>query len=188
MAEKKDPNDIILGKKHEAIPSVEMKLAEKPSESHADLTKRLHPILTNEQYHAAQEKARKRVTDEAIKAAMSEVEAKTYEEARLAAGFVIDGPAMDIVHFTVNLPDPKINSCLGPINGAHVYWHGRTYQLPRHVANSLAEMQFRLWYYSAREIKGEKLRDFYQRPHDTVLGADGEVVGGSIPSNSIRAF
>ena len=148
---------------------------------------RLHPLLTNEQYRASQEKARKRVEDEAIKAAQKDVEGKAYDEARLAAGFVAEGPAADIVSFHVNLPDPDINSCLGPINGSSVYWHGRTYQIPRHVANTLAEMQFRLWYTSAREIHGQKLREFYRKESPvTINGSTGEVVGGVMPT--MRAF
>src|SRR5260221_2011235 len=185
MAEKKDPNDIILGKKHEPMPAIDMK-TDASSEEGADLSVRLHLLLTTQQVREAKEKARGRVDDERMKAALKTVEEEAYQQARLDAGFVMEGPAADIVQFTVNLPDPNINSCLGPINGQHVYWHGRTYPLPRHVANSLAEMQFRLWAYSAREIHGEKLREFYRRPHNTTIAGSGEVVSGTIPTIEIR--
>lgn len=169
MSDKKpDPNDIILGK------------SSKPVDS-----SRMHPLLSNEQVLKAQEKAKQRVEDERVKAALKDVEEQAYQEARLAAGFVAEGPAADIVQFTVNLPDPHINSCLGPINGAAIYWHGRTYPVPRHVANSLAEMQFRLWYQSAQQIHGQRLKDFYRVPHNTRLdGNNGEVVGGTMPTQS----
>jgi len=138
-----------------------------------------HPVLTDEQYQKAQQKARDRVEKERVEAAMKEIEDKEYSKEQRAAGMSKSNVKEDLVSYTVDLVDPDINSCL--IVNFKQYWHGHTYEVPQHVADYLSEMSFRLAKYTSREIEGKKDREFYRKKRNITLGPSGEIVAGSMP-------
>src|SRR6185437_15513373 len=93
-----------------------------------------HPVLTDEQYQKAQQKARDRVDKERIEAAMKEIEEKTYTDEQRALGISKSDLKDDLVSITIDLVDPDINSCL--VINFKQWWHGQTYHnVPRHVAD-----------------------------------------------------
>ncbi len=130
---------------------------------------RLHPILTNEEVYAARARAKKRVEDERRKAAMAAVEAEAAADIRREEGMITDSPADEVVTITIDLPEfsPGI-----VVNG-RPYWHGHTYPVPRHVADSLREIMARANRHQELEIEGRKLGEFYRRPHHTTIGRAG---------------
>lgn len=71
-----------------------------------------------------------------------------------------DSHADEIVNVHVDLA-PYAPNIL--VNG-QAYWHGRTYPVARHIANSLQDTMFRTWQHQA-EIKGESLKEFYAKKH-----------------------
>jgi len=138
-----------------------------------------HPVLTDEQFQKAQQKARERVEKERVEAAMKEIEDKEYGKAQRAAGMSKSDLKDDMVSITIDLVDPDINSCL-MINFKQ-YWHGQTYEVPRHLADYIQSQSFNLARYTSREIEGKKDREFYRKKRNITLGPSGEIVAGSMP-------
>ena len=138
-----------------------------------------HPVLTDEQFQKAQQKARERVEKERVEAAMKEIEDKEYGKAQRAAGMSKSDLKDELVSITIDLVDPDINSCL--VVNFKQFWHGQTYEVPQHVADYLNEQMFRLAKYTSREIEGKKDREFYRKKRNITLGPSGEIVAGSMP-------
>lgn len=131
---------------------------------------RLHPLLTNAEVEAAKAKARSRVEAERKAAAIEALEQQETERLRIEEGLTTGIGAMDeIVSVTIDLPPyaDKI-SVNGPL-GSH-YYHGKTYDVPRHVAASLAEMMGRMWRHED-QVEGRDLRQTYARKRDTSINA-----------------
>lgn len=136
---------------------------------------RLHPILSNAEVRAAQAKAKADVIAERKAAAMLDVEKREAERLRIEDGLTTGSEQKDeIVNFTVDLPQYGDKLLVnGPLGKA--YWHGRTYAVPRHVADTLAEMQFRMWRHED-QTEGRSTAQMYQRKRDTAINArTGEV-------------
>jgi len=139
-----------------------------------------HPVLTDEQYQKAQQKARDRVDKERIEAAMKEIEEKAYTAEQRALGISKSDLKDDLVSITIDLVDPDINSCL--VINFKQWWHGQTYHnVPRHVADYIQMQAFNLAKYTSREIEGKKDREFYRKKRNITLGPTGDIIAGSAP-------
>jgi len=136
---------------------------------------RLHPILTNDEYRAAIERAKKRVEEDAKKEALKHVEAQAYDEMRGKRGIRTGDPQKDeLVEITMDLPEftDRIT-----ING-FVYFHTKTYTVPRHIADSLRDIQWRAWLHD-NEINGKGIADRGRLPRNTIFNAkSGAVING----------
>lgn len=136
---------------------------------------RLHPILTNEEFRAAQKKAMERVDKETRAAAMKRVEDETVERIRGKAGQITNDPVKDeMVELMLDLPEymPSLS-----INGVQ-YLHGAPYRVPRHVAETLREMQNRGWNHQ-NELDGKNMAERSRlQPRNTIMGRDGGVIAG----------
>jgi len=126
---------------------------------------RLHPLLSNEEFLAAQAKARTRLDAERKKAALKSVEETELERLREETGVVENGPLYEKVDITIDIPEFAPNLT---VNG-EAYWPGHTYKVARHVANSLREMIARAWHHEDLEIKGKKMGEAYRRAHQTTI-------------------
>lgn len=141
---------------------------------------RLHPILSNADVLAARAKALKNVTADRHKAAMEAVVAEETERLKREDGLTTGTSYLDeIVDFTVDLP-PYADKIMvnGPL-GFH-YAHGKTYPVPRHVANSLAETLDRARHHED-QTEGKSIVQSYQRKRDTAINArTGAVVNAPV--------
>lgn len=128
---------------------------------------RLHPILTNAEYRAAQETAAKKLAAERKKAAIKAVEEEALAALKREEGLATGDDAKDeIVSVTIDLAEHS----RGIIVNFTPYWHGHTYEVPRHVADTLNEIMYRGWSHQF-EIDGKTRTQFYQSRRDTVVSA-----------------
>jgi hypothetical protein len=84
--------------------------------------------------------------------------------------------ADEIVAITVDVASFAPHIC---ING-QAYWHGKTYMVPRHVADTLREQMWNTWRHQA-EIDGKSRAAFYAEKHVADLykpGNKGTVLSG----------
>lgn len=131
---------------------------------------RLHPILTNAEFRAAQEKAHTRIAKEAREAAMKAVEETTLEDVRGKAGLVT-GDAVKDEQVQIHLDLPEYMGSLN-LNGVQ-YLHNGTYKVPRHVADSLREMVYR-GHQHQNELDGKNIAERSRlTPRDTILAKTG---------------
>lgn len=144
-------------------------MAEPPLKKSSPEEPREHAVLTNDQVRAAKERARKRLEDEREREAIRQLEADEVQRLRLEEGMYVGGLADEPVSITVDLAEHS--GCIS-LNGTP-YWHGHTYTVPRHVADTLRDIMFRGWVHQERDIEGKDLQRFYQRPHDTAITAAG---------------
>jgi hypothetical protein len=126
-----------------------------------------HKVLTNAQFRAAQKVALEEIEAERRKDATKAVVKAEKERLAREQGLVVGGEGQEPETIVINLVDPDINSCL-MVNG-EPFWHGQAYTRPRHFCDSLREMMNRLERYTAREIRGEKLSEYYMRSRATQL-------------------
>ncbi len=119
---------------------------------------RLHPILSNEEVLAAKASARSKVQAERRKAAMAAVEEEETRRLRREEGLTTGvGAKDDIVNITIDLPPfaPDLK-----VNFDQIFTHGVTYPVPRHQADTLAEMMSRAWLHED-EVKGRSKAEHY---------------------------
>jgi hypothetical protein len=136
----------------------------------------VHPILSAEQVAAAKKQARDKLQKERIAAAHAKLVEQETRRLQREEGLVIGGVADDMVTITLDLAPFQPNIV---VNG-HPYWHGQTYTVPRHVAASLQETQYRGWEYENREIDGKSMSTFYAKKHLAELydvRKPGKVIG-----------
>jgi hypothetical protein len=132
---------------------------------------RLHPILSNEEYRATVAKAKERILEQQKDAAIAHLlEAETARLQR-EEGLYTGDPAQD-EEVKVLIDLPEFASYLS-LNGLQ-FWHGHSYKQPRHVTNTLREMQQRAWNHQA-EIDGKSKIGAYQRPLFTTVSGKGGV-------------
>lgn len=126
-----------------------------------------HPLLSAEEIEEIRAQARTTVLDEQKKAARDAMLAEALADARREAGMSTGDSAKDeIVDCTLDLAEHSDRITL---NGM-AYWHGQTYPVPRHVADTLRDIQFRGWAHQF-EIDGKGKDEFYRRHRGTVLSA-----------------
>jgi len=151
----------------EAVTLAELAGEEKPSRPDVfdGETERKHPVLSNEEYEAAVAKARAKVLEETKDKAIAHlIEAETLRLQR-EEGFHSGDPVKDEeVNIRIDLPE---FAAYLSINGLQ-FWHGHTYRQPRHVVDTLREMQQRTWDHQA-EIDGKSKTGAYQRPSGITL-------------------
>jgi hypothetical protein len=107
------------------------------------------------------------------------------EKARLSgrSGLKTGDPQKDeLVTIEINIPEFCPYLWINMPHGQK-YFHGTRYQVPRHVAKQLDEMQARAWDHE-REIQGQKKRDYRKRSPVIVggesTGAPPMVVNGGV--------
>lgn len=117
-----------------------------------------HPLLTNAELEALRAEAREKVLKEQKAAA----KAKALEEeiAAVRREFGEGGSDLKTDKVTIFLdlaefcPSLTINGC--------VYFHGQSYTVERHVADSMREQMYRGWLHQ-REIDNKSLVQFYEK-------------------------
>lgn len=127
--------------------------------------KRLHPILSNEEVAAARERGRARAQELVRKQAMKAIEEEALRDAQHEAGLVTGETVKDeLVNITLDLAphQPYIG-----LNSKR-YYHAYPYAVPRHVADTLREIQARGWQHQD-EIDGKDLSEHYRRALNTGL-------------------
>jgi hypothetical protein len=131
---------------------------------------RLHPTLSNKDVLEAQARARSRVESDRHKAAMKAVEEEEIQRLRVEEGLTTGiGVQDEIVAVSIDLP--PFAACIsinGPM-GKH-YYHGVTYDVPRHVADTLADTMNRMRLHED-QIEGRSLSQHYSRKYDTAINA-----------------
>lgn len=131
---------------------------------------RLHPILSNDEYRQAQAKAKSKVEADRKKAAMAAVEAEETQRLRVEEGMTTGiGVCDEIVGVTIDLPPFGTRISINGTHGNH-YWHGVTYDVPRHVADTLVEMMGRMRQHED-QVEGRSMIQHYSRKHDTAINA-----------------
>lgn len=120
---------------------------------------RLHNVLSNEDFLLAQANARKKIDKERRIAAMKAVAAEEEKRLRREEGLTTGIPGMDDeVHILMDLPEwtPYIS-----LNG-FPFWHGRGYDVPRHVYDTLMDQMFRAQRHDD-QIDGKSMRETMAR-------------------------
>lgn len=126
---------------------------------------RLHPLLSNEEVLAAREEARQKVLEKRRAAARSAlVKEETERLAREEGLTTHDATRDEIVSITLDLAEHS--SCI-TLNGM-AYWHGQTYRVPRHVADTLREIQSR-GHDHQTDLDGKGLAERLRKPRNTVV-------------------
>lgn len=130
---------------------------------------RLHPILSNEEFRAAEAKAVARMVKEDKTAAAKAVEEEMIEKVRGKRGLVTGNSTLDeLVEIHMDLAEYtdhiRINNT--------IYMHGATYTVPRHVADSMREMQSRTHVHQM-ELDGKSTSDRFRVPHNTLVSRHG---------------
>lgn len=124
-----------------------------------------HPLLSPDEVAAAMAKARESVEakrrDAAIKAVIKAETERLEREEGLVTG---DGVKDEMVTVHLDLAEHSNRIVLS----GTPYWHGHTYTIPRHVADTLREIQSRGHDHQS-EIEGKNLADRFRRPRNTVI-------------------
>lgn len=138
---------------------------------------KLHPILTNAEVLEAQAKARSKIDKERRVAAMREVEERETHRLKVEEGLTTGiGQEDERVKFTVDLPEwaPWI-----AVNG-EPYWHGYTYDVPRHVSRSLSEQSQRAWR-ADDQTEGKSIAQQLQnKRHSVINGRSGAIANAPV--------
>lgn len=131
----------------------------------ADDEVRLHPILTNAEVEEAKAEAKEKVLEAQRKAAKKKIVDDEMQRLRTEEGLVTgDGTKDQMVRISLDLAphSPFI------VLNHRPYYHAQTYPVPRHVAETLREIQQRGWRHQD-EIDGKTLSEHYQRARSTGL-------------------
>lgn len=119
----------------------------------------LHDILSNKEVEAARKEARERVEKERKSSAKARLIEEEINRLKNEEGLVTGSEEKDkLVHITIDLAEYVDRIML---NGV-VYLQGQTYTVPRHVAQSMAEIMFNTWRHQ-NQVDGKDLRSFYQK-------------------------
>lgn len=121
-------------------------------------------ILTESEKEKIRNEVRAKLKLERHKSALAQFRAEEERRLRMEEGMTVGGVKDDMVTITLDLA--KHSSCI--MIDMRPYWHGQTYTVPRHLADSLAEMQFRGWGHQY-EIDGKSRYDFYQSIRETTI-------------------
>ncbi len=127
---------------------------------------RLHAILSNEEVLQIRKDARAKLEKERLEAAKKSFLTEELERLRMEEGLVTGGAGDEMVDVTIVLAEHSDRLLVN----MRPYWHGRTYRVPRHVANSFREMMYRGERHQ-NEIDGKSWSAFYQSARDTKLSA-----------------
>jgi len=141
-----------------------------------DTPPEVQPLLTVEELEAIKAEAFKKVTDERKAAARKQALDAAIADARQEQGRITgDGAKDELVMITLDLAEHSDKITL---NGA-AYWHGHTYKVPRHQADTLRDIQFRGWKHQM-EIDGKNAKDLQrQAPRNTLINARSGAVSSA---------
>lgn len=125
----------------------------------------LHQLLTNAEVLEIRSEARKKLLERQKAAARKDLLAQETERLAQEEGMVTGARELDeMVSITLDLAEHSANIVLS----GRPYWHGHTYTVPRHVAQTLGEVMFR-GHEHQRVIDGKSLKEGLARRRDTVL-------------------
>lgn len=131
---------------------------------------RLHPILANDEFRAAQAEARAKVEKEKKANAKKDIIARETDRLRREEGLTTGAAEKDAIkHILIDLPPfaPNLR-----INGFE-YTAGSGYDVPAHVYDTLKEMMFRAWRHED-QVEGKSVREaMAHRARRTVNHIDG---------------
>lgn len=124
-----------------------------------------HAILSDAEVAAAKKEARDAIEKERKAVATKTLIADEKLRLQREEGLVSGDPIKDeMVNMTVDLP-----GFAGSVNvNMEPFWHGHTYTVPRHVANSIKEQMQRAWNHQ-QEIDGKSLAQNLLQRRDTKL-------------------
>lgn len=123
-----------------------------------------HPLLSRAEVDEIRKQARQEIEDARRVTAKKELLKAEKQKLREDMGLYVGGPADELVYCTLDLAE---HSPFLQINTTR-YYHGATYKVPRHVADTLREMQAR-GHRHQDEIDGKSLTQHYQRNRNTSL-------------------
>lgn len=124
-----------------------------------------HPILSLDEQRAARDVARKQVMEEKRQQAMAALIQAEKEKLLGKEGLRTGDPVRDQeVTITLDLAEHSDRIVLNGVT----YMHGHTFKVPRHVADTLREIQAR-GHNHQNEIDGKGIADRFRRPHNTVV-------------------
>jgi len=149
-------------------------MTEKTQKAEAD-EPRLHPDLTNEEFKAAQAKARAKIIADRKKVAAKMVEEQ--EIRRLADEENMrpdDDTGGDLVTIQIDIAPYAPNITLD----GRQYWPGQIVTCKRRVADSLREIMFNTWRHE-HTLKDEPLTQFYQRQRLTKVSMKSGAVSNA---------
>lgn len=132
------------------------------------------PILSAAEIDKIRKEAREKLLSEKKSAAKADLLAKEIQRLKNEEGLVTgNSHADEMVSITIDLPTfaPNIIINMRP------YWHGHTYTVARHVAETLRAQMFTSWKHQ-NEIDGKSLADFYATRR---LAEIGKVAKGAVP-------
>jgi hypothetical protein len=145
------------------IQSVQDEIEEPAAEISAE--ERLHPFLSNEEVLEARAEAHRQIDAERRKKAKKHLIDQEKLRLEREEGFTTgDGVKDQIVKITLDLAPHSAHIVLN----LRPYYHGQTYKVPRHVAETLREIQQSGWRHQ-NEIEGKSLTQHYQRARTTGL-------------------
>lgn len=132
-----------------------------------------HPLLTAAEVAEAKAKARSKLDKERRLAAMKAVEDAETERLKREEGLVTgDGAKDEMVDITLDLAPFTEKIVLNSVP----YWHSFTYPVPRHVADTLRDIQAQGWKHQD-EIDGKGLAQHYQANRRTHIKQVGRAIG-----------
>jgi len=132
---------------------------------------RLHPILSNVEVIAAQAEARAMLVAERKSSATKDLIERETVRLRIEEGLVTgDGAKDEMVSITLDLAEHAISGgAAGGITlSGRPYYHGFTYTVPRHIADTLREIMSR-GHGHQNEIEGKGRAELFKRPYATDL-------------------
>jgi len=125
-------------------------------------------LLSEKDIATAKARARKKLDDQLRAAEMARIEEEeTFRLLREEGKRTGIADKDEIVNITIDLPEFAPNLLIN----MEPYWHGYTYSVPRHVADSLREMMQRLWGHQQEVIEGKSREQQLRSPHPVALSA-----------------
>ncbi len=124
-----------------------------------------HPVLSVKEQVDALTKAELAVTKKKRDQALADLQRKEEERLLSNGGMLTGDPLKDeLVYVTIDLADfaPFI-----ALNN-HRYYHGQTYHLPRHIADTLRDQASRTHQHQ-NEIDGKGIENMFRKPQSRVL-------------------
>ena len=163
------------GRPPKVVQQVQEEIAELAAE--IDTEERLHPFLSNEEVREARAEAHRQIDAERRKKAKKHLIDQEKLRLEREEGFTTgDGVKDQIVKITLDLAPHSAHIVLN----LKPYYHGQTYKVPRHVAETLREIQQSGWRHQ-NEIEGKSLTQHYQRARTTGLSPITGVINGPKP-------
>lgn len=139
------------------------------------------PLLTPAEIKTIKEKARANILKAKKKDAEEKLLAAEEQRLRNEEGLTTGSAHADeIVSVTIDLA--QFSSSI--VINQRPYWHGHTYSVPRHVAETLREQMYRTWGHQA-EIDGKSRSQFYAEKHVAELYKPGSKASATLSAKGL---